>query len=139
MAAWRVGDAKRLGAIAHPELMRRCRTARIVEFYVEGKDDKKKALAAGSDANALALFCEALRAIVPRDERFDHFDRFVEVRRKNDLVIVVFESGVKRKSDQKIIQSSSTEVVLKQVGNEWRFLWSIAAQIHIDLDWDPRT
>jgi hypothetical protein len=138
MAAWRAGDAKHLGAIAHPELMRRCRTARIVEFYVDGKDDKKKALAAGSDADALALLCEALRSIVPRDERFEHIDRFVEVRRKNDLAIVVFESGVRRKSDQKIIQSSSNEVVLKQVGDEWRFLWSITAQLHIDLDWDPR-
>jgi hypothetical protein len=68
LAAWRAGDAKRLNAVAHPEFMKRCRDARIVLFYVEAKPEKKKALAAGSDADALALLCEALQAIVSRKE-----------------------------------------------------------------------
>ncbi|MEO5958153.1 MAG: hypothetical protein ABIR80_03480 [Opitutaceae bacterium] len=138
MAAWRACDAKRLDAVAHPELKKRCRDARIVQFYVEDKEEKKRALKSGSDADALALLCEALRAIVPRDDRVEHFDRFIGTVKKSDLAIVVFESGWRAKSNPTSGQSSKIEVVLKKVGDDWRFLWSPAAQLHIDLTWDPK-
>ena len=138
LAAWRAGNAKRLDAVAHPELKKRCRDARIVQFYVEGKEEKKKALESGSDDDAVALLCEALRAIVPHDDRVEYFDRFVETVRRGDLAIVVFESGWRSKSNLSSAQSSKIEVVLKKVGEDWRFLWSPAAQLHIDLTWDPK-
>jgi hypothetical protein len=138
LAAWRVGDATRLNAVAHPELKKRCRDARIVLFYVEDKEEKKKALESGSDADAVGLLCEALRAIVPRDSRVEYFDRFIETTQRGDLAIVVFESGWKSKSNPSSTHSSNSEVVLKKVGDDWRFLWSPAAQVHIDLTWDPK-
>jgi len=138
MTAWRSGDAKRLNAVAHPELKKRCREARIVQFHLEDKVEKKKMLESGSDDDALALLCEALGAIVPRDVRVEYFDRFIETVRRGDLAIVTFESGWRAKNNSAHGRSSKIEVVLKRVGDDWRFLWSPAAQLHIDLTWDPR-
>lgn len=138
LAAWRAGDAKRLDTVAHPELKKRIRDARLVAFYVEGKDEKKKLLESGSDADVVALFCEALRAIVPRDARVEYFDRFTETVRRGNLQIVVFESGWRAKSNPSTEHSSKIEVVLKKVGADWLFLWSPAAQLHVDLSWNPK-
>jgi hypothetical protein len=138
LGAWRAGDAKRLEVLAHPELKKRFRDARIVRFYVEGKVAKTKILESGSDADVVALFCEALRSIVPRDARVEYFDRFLEARQHGDLAIVSFDSGWHSKSEPSTVQASKIEVILKKVDDEWRFLWSPAAQLHIDLTWDPK-
>jgi hypothetical protein len=138
LAAWRAGDAKRLDAVAHPEFKKRCRDARIVLFDVDRKEEKKKVLESGSDTEVVTLFCEALRAIIPRDDRVEYFDRHLETIRKQDVAVVTFDSGWKQKSDPSVSRSSRVEVVLKKVGDDWRFLWSPAAQLHIDLMWDPR-
>jgi hypothetical protein len=138
LAAWHAADAKRLDAIAHPEFKKRCRDGRLTNFYVEDKESKKQKLISGSDSDVIALFCEALRAIIPRDDRIEYFDRYVETVRKGDLAIVVFDSGWKRKSDPSVTRSSKAEIVLQKSGDDWLFLWSIAAQVHIDLGWDPR-
>ncbi len=138
LAAWRAGDAKRLDAIAHPELKKRLREARIVLFYVEDKPAKKKTVESGSDSEVVAIFCEAHRAIVPRDARVEYFDRFAEARKSGDLAIVFFNSGWRSKENPSSVQSSQIEVILKKADGEWRFLWSPAAQLHVDLTWDPR-
>lgn len=138
LAAWRAGDAKRLDAIAHPEFKKRCREARVMYSYLEEKPEKKKVLASASDAEIMALFCEALRAIVPQDDRVEHFDRFVQAVPKGELMIVTFESGWRLKRDPSQMRSTRQEIVLKKAGNDWRFLWSPAALIHVDLTWDPR-
>lgn len=138
LAAWRATDAKRLDAVAHPELKKRCRTARIVQFYIEGKDEKKKILASGSDAEVIALLCEALHAIVPGKDKVEHTDRYLEIVRKGDLAIVVFDSVSKPTGNRSAGIPMKTEIVLKKVGEDWRFLWSPSVQLHVDLKWDPK-
>ncbi len=138
LAAWRETDAKRLDAIAHPELKKRSRDARIVQFYVEGKEEKKKLLASGSDSEVTALLCEALHAIVPGKDKVEHTDRYVEVVRKGDLAIVIFDSVSRPIGSRSAGIPMKTEVILKKVGEDWRFLWSPAVQLHIDLNWDPK-
>jgi hypothetical protein len=138
LGAWRATDAKRLDAIAHPELKKRCRAARIVQFYVEGKEKEKKRLASGSDAEVIALLCAALQAIVPGKDKVEHTDRYLEIVRKGDLAIVVFDSLSKPTGSRSAGIPMKTEVVLKRVGDDWRFLWSPAVRLHVDLDWDPK-
>jgi len=138
LAAWHAGDAQRLEAVAHPELMKRCRDARILRFDVEGKKEKEKILVSGSEAEVMSLLCEALRAIVPGKERVEHTDRYLETDWKEGLAIVVFDSVSKPAGSSSAGVPMRTEVVLKKVGEDWRFLWSPAVQLHVDLTWNPK-
>lgn len=141
LVAWRTADAERIDAVAHPELKKRIRHSRLLEFYLEDKAQglERRARVEKSEKDALRVFCEALRTIRPQDDRFDHRDRFIETQRKGDLAIVVFESRFGgRQSDPATWTSIQTEIVLKQLGEEWRFLWSASVSIHVDLEWDPR-
>lgn len=137
LAAWHAADGKRLDAVAHPELKRRCRDARILRFYAEGKEDQQRILTSGSDTEVIALLCDALRAIVPGPEKVEHTDQFLSTARKGDLMIVTFESISKPAGSRSSGTSMKTHVVLKRNGDEWRFLWSPAVQLHVDLTWDP--
>jgi len=138
LAAWDTHDARGLSAVAHPELVRRIRDGRLIQFYVANRPSKASVASSGSDADVVALFCEALQAIVPpRDSQLEYFDRYVETNYKGDLAIVVFDSGWKRRSDGITGHESRKEIVLKKSGGDWKFLWSPAALIHVDLDWDP--
>jgi len=102
-------------------------------------EDKRGVLVSGSDADVTALFCEALQDIVPDHfNGLDHFDKFVETKYKGDLAIVVFDSGWKGKNgDFEGNVFRNDEIVLKKSGDEWRFLWSPAVLIHVDLSWNP--
>jgi hypothetical protein len=138
IAAWTARDAKSLDALAHPELKKRCREARIIEFYLGKKPEKKQVLVSGSDAEVIELLCEALRAIVPpRDTHLEYFDRYLDTANMGDLAIVRFDSGWKRKTDGVIGIEDKMEIILKKSGGEWKFLWSPSTQLHIDLSWDP--
>lgn len=137
--SWSLSDRNVLVAVAHPELLERLRTARISDFYVSDKPEKKKVLESGEDTEVIAIFCEALRAIVPeKDTRVEYFNRFLGSLPQGELLIVRFESGWKRKIDGTIGVSRSQDIVLKKSRGEWRFLWSAAVQVHVDLSWDPR-
>jgi hypothetical protein len=138
LSAWASADGRKLETIVHPELMKRFREARIINFYVGNNENKKKTVASGSDAEVIAVLCEAIRAIIPpRSNQLEYFDRYVDTKLKNDLAIVSFESGYKRKSDGQIGLINKNEVVLKKDGANWKFLWSISIQIHVDLEWNP--
>jgi hypothetical protein len=139
LVAWSAHDARSLSTLAHPELIRRIRDARLINFYVAGKPDKKGILVSGSDAEVLALFCEALQAIVPpRDARVEYFDHYIETKAEGDRATVIFDSGWKRRSDGAVGDEFKQEVILKKSGDEWKFLWSPAVSIHVDLTWDPK-
>jgi hypothetical protein len=139
LEAWHAHDSKRLLAVAHPELLKRLRDSTLVRFYVTRHEDKRSVVVSGSDAEVAALFCEALQVIVPAQfNGLDHLDRYVETRYKGDLAIVIFDSGWRGKSgDFEGIVSRNVRIVLKKSGDEWKFLWSPAVSIHVDLDWKP--
>jgi hypothetical protein len=137
IAAWAARDAKRLDAVAHPELKKRCRTARLTQFYIESKAEKKKIIESGSDADAFGVFCEALKEISPRDDRLEYSAYYIESSMRDGLAIFIFDLGWKAKDGSTRDSSSKTEIVLKKNGDDWRFLWSRAIQIHVDLMWNP--
>jgi hypothetical protein len=137
IGAWRDGNANILDAISHPELKARFRHARIVEFYVEDKPEKRKRLESGTDAEVVALVCEALRAIVPGRDKVAHVDVFVKSEIKGEYAVVSFDSTSSPKGGTPSHQTSTTEVLLKKDGSDWKFLWSAAVQLHVDLQWKP--
>ncbi len=136
LAAFSARDAKALAAVAHPELKRRLRQARILQFYAAKLAARREVLASGSDEDVIALFCEAVRAMAPTPQ--PSVERYIKTIFGNGLAIVVFEKGWKRQSDGTVFQTMEDDVVLRKEGEDWRFLWSPALQLHVDLNWDPR-
>lgn len=139
MHAWVSHDAKALHSLSHPELISRVRGARIIQFYLEQHPEKSPIPKSGSDAEVLALMCEALAAIVPpRDGRFVYEDRYVGTKEAGNMSVVTFESSVTPAGSSSKPRISSTEFVLKKQDGKWLFLWSPSVGIHVDLAWDPR-
>lgn len=139
MRAWVSHDAKALYPLSHPELISRMRGARIIQFYLEHHPEKNAVPKSGSDAEVLALMCEALAAIVPpRDGRFVYEDRYVDTKDAGDLAVVNFESSVTSAGSSSKPRISPTQFVLKKQDGKWLFLWSPSVSIHVDLAWDPR-
>jgi len=139
MRAWVSHDAQALYPLSHPELISRMRSARLIQFYLERHPQKSEVPNSGSDAEVVALMCEALAAIVPpRDGRFVYEDRYVDTKEAGDLAVVTFESSVTSAGSTTKAQSSPTEFALKKKDGKWHFLWSPSVSIHVDLTWDPR-
>lgn len=139
MRAWVSHDAKMLYSLSHPELISRMRSARLIQFYLERHPEKISVPKSGSDADVVALMCEAMAAIVPpRDGRFVYEDRYVHTKEAGDLAVVTFESSVTGAGSSTKSRSSPTEFALKKKDGKWLFLWSPSVSIHVDLDWDPR-
>lgn len=139
MRAWVSHDAKKLYPLSHPDLILRMRSARLIQFYLERHPEKRAVPKSGSDADVVALMCEALAAIVPpRDGRFVYEDRYVATKETGDLAIVTFESSVTPAGSAAKARSSPTEFALKREEGKWLFLWSPSVSIHVDLAWDPR-
>ena len=138
LSAWTSHDAQRFLPLAHPELLQRLRHARLLQFYIAGKKDKQAVVASGSDADVVSLFCEALQSIVPpQDSRLEYFDQYLDTKIRGDSAVVEFDSGWRRKSDGTIGLEVKKQVVLRKFDGEWRFLWSPAVGIHVDLEWNP--
>lgn len=139
MRAWVSHDAKLLHSLSHPELIARMRQARVIQFYLERHPEKISVPKSGSDADVVALLCEALAAVVPpRDGRFIYEDRYLDTQEAGDLAVVTFESSVTSAGDAKKAWISPTAFALRKKEGQWLFLWSPAVRIHVDMDWDPR-
>jgi len=139
LAAWAAEDAKTLDEVAHPEFKKHCRLSPVVASYVSDKAEKKTVLVSGSDSEVIALFCEMVRAYrQPPPSHLELFYRYIDTTFRDDLAIVVFESGLRRKSDGGFNHSSKLEVLLKQSDDGWKFLWCPSAKTWIDQLWDPR-
>lgn len=139
MKAWVAHDAKALAPVCDPELVQKMRRARAVEFYLERYPEKAGIAKEGSDAEVVALLCDALASVVPpRDGRFVYEDRYLDTQVTGDLAVVRFESTVASAGKASNPLRSTTEIVLKKRDGRWLFLWSPAVRIHVDLAWDPR-
>lgn len=136
-AAWFEKDAERLHALAHPELIQRARTARICEFHFRDQPEKLKRLRTGSEAEVVSLLCEALRAIVPDNKPLIRVRDYEKTELREGLAVVTFQTGWKSPSAGTKAFLTPEQIVLKKSGDEWKFLWSAAASIHIDLEWNP--
>jgi hypothetical protein len=137
--AFQDGDAPTLGKVAHPELKRRLRTARLLKFYLEMKKIDTGFLSTAPESKVVELFCEAHRAIVPpRDSRLDYFDYYMSTVVHGDFAIVTFDSGWKTRAEHPVENHLQNEVILEKDGGDWKFLWSPGVSLHVDLEWDPR-
>jgi len=135
LRAFREGDADSLIRLAHPELKTRLRTATLLTFFLN-QNRKNVDVSHLSDDEVVRLFCEAHRAIVPHNGGV-YFDDYVGKMISGQYAILAFNSGwLSTPSSQ--AYGSKTEVVLKNNGGAWLFLWSAGVSIHVDLNWDPR-
>lgn len=130
-------DATVLAAVAHPELIRRMRSARLVTFYL-GERNQSTDLTKASDTDIVRLFCEAHKAMAPRDPQLEYFCDYVGTDVRGDYAIVTLASGWRSKKST-LPPPSNDEVVLKKSADGWRFLWSPVINVHVDLEWDART
>ena len=135
LSALAARDGRALAAVAHPELVQRCRKARILEFEATRNLLSRETIASATDPEVMVLFCAAVKTMAPNPQ--SSVDRYVRTYFKGDLAVVVFENGWVRKSDGTIFHTMQKDVVLKKAGGEWRFLWSVEIQLHTDLSWDP--
>jgi hypothetical protein len=129
------GDAKKLGAFAHPDLIAHLRRASIYRFWKGDNEARDKTLATGSDVQVIELYFEAVEAVLPN--RFHHTDKFIETKLKGDLADVVFQSRFLSPKDGAVHDTRTSDIVLKKVGDDWRFLWSVEIGIHTDVNWTP--
>jgi len=131
VAAIDAGDAKRFVALAHPELLKRLRSARVFSFSRVGRAEL---LRSGSDVQVANEFFTAIESVAPN--RLRPIMRYRSSEAAGDLVIVTFEaefpSGYPPGRNR-----FPERVVLKRNGNDWRFLWSVRVQLHTDLEWNP--
>ena len=137
LAAWEARDGKALASISHSEFKARCRHACVFESPVTDKDLKQRVLASGSDQEVIDLLCQAVAKLAPNPQKSIY--TYVKAVTKGDLLIVVFSDGWVSQTSGKVYGTFPTEVVLKKEGDEWRYLWSPAASIYVDLNWDPRS
>lgn len=135
LSALAARDGEALAAVAHPELLQRCRRARILDFEVKRNLLNRETLASSSDSEVMVLFCGAIKTMAPNPQH--SVDRYIRTYFNDDLAVVVFENGWVRKSDGTIFHTMQKDVVLKKAGDVWRFLWSVEIQLHTDLSWDP--
>jgi len=135
--AWSEKDAPRLQAVAHPELIRRARAARICESYFREQPEKLTRLRTGSAADVIALLCEAMRAIVPDNKPLIRVRDYEKTELRGDLAVVTFQTGWKRPTGGSKPFLTAERIVLQKSGDDWKFLWSDSANLHIDLDWNP--
>jgi hypothetical protein len=158
LAAWARADGAALEALAHPELKRRCRDARIIREYLaryHPPQSKLLALAerkppadepdplpileySAPDAATFKLLGQALAKLAPRNRKLAYYDRWTDTFVAGDLAILTYVSGWRDPVDPIDRGSWPTEVILKKSGGAWRFLWSNAVQDHVDPRWDPR-
>ena len=130
-------DAALLERVAHPELIRRMRSARLVTFYL-GERNQSTDLTKSSDTDVVRLFCEAHKAMAPRDPQLEYLCDYLGTDVRGDYAIVTLASGWRSKSST-LPPPSNEEVILKKSAGEWRFLWSPIVNVHVDLEWDART
>jgi hypothetical protein len=137
LAAWKARDGTTLAAISDTEFRARCRHARVFESPVTDRDLKQRVLASGSDREVVELLCQAVAKLAPNPQKSIY--TYVKTIAKGDLLILVFSDGWISQTTGKVYGTFETKVVLKKEGDEWRYLWSPAASIYVDLNWDPTT
>lgn len=137
VAAWQTKDANRLLALAHPELIERARTARIILFHLESDPAAAARLKTASASEVIAQLCAALRKIVPDNKPLVFVARYVGTEFRDDLAIVTIAVGWQHPEGKPAIRPAPTEFVPKKAGDDWKFLWSRAVNLHFDFDWDP--
>jgi hypothetical protein len=137
LTAWRDSEPAVLSRLAHQELKQKLRTARLLTFHLE-RQAFSPDVRALPENRVVELFCDAHRTIVPRDSRVEYFDTYIATEVRGEYAMVVFDSGWRFKNSGQSHQMRN-EIVLKKSGDEWLFLWSPAVNLHVDLDWDPRT
>lgn len=139
LAAWNARDSAALAAVAHPELIRRMRTAQATRDFVQLHPDRRAIPATGSPQEVVALFCDALREFAPHPRgATDPANHFLGIARKRDGgAVLTFDRVKKHGEDFNREDLAVVVVVLEQEGEAWKFLWLPSAQVHIDLTWDP--
>ncbi len=137
LTAWSEGRSVDLLAVAHPELIQKIRSSRLLEFHVAQKPQAKGIPTNGSDSEVVALFCEALSLVAPRDKRFVYIDDYETTEVIGDKAHVVFMSSIVDSSGTIIQEPYRKKVLLLKSGEKWKLLWLPSAQIHIDLLWEP--
>ena len=137
LQAWRDSDAAALNRLSHPDLKKKLRTSRLLVFHLDQKNESSD-VSALSDDKVVQLFCEAHKAVAPRDGRVEYFDEYLSTENRGGFAVVVFDSGWRSKTSAQT-QRMRNEIVLKRAGDRWLFLWSSAMSVHVDLEWDART
>jgi hypothetical protein len=135
LAAWKARDGAALTAVASTEFLARCRHARVFDSPVTDIGVKNRVLASGSDQEVVTLMCEAVGKLSPHPQNSIY--TYLKTIPKGDLLIVEFSDGWVSQTTGKVYGTFPTRVVLKKEGNRWRYLWSPAASIYVDLGWDP--
>jgi ketosteroid isomerase-like protein len=136
LEAWDTQDAARLYPLSHPELISRMKKSRLLHFYAEQNLAKQDSIRVGSAQQTVELFCEALALVVPKSQ-FRKSREYLRVYESGDTASVFYIQVTTYPDGKPATSPSEIRVVLKKNEEEWRILWLPAAQIHIDLTWEP--
>jgi hypothetical protein len=136
LEAWDAQDAARLYPLSHPEFISRMKNSRLLHFYAEQNPGKRDSIRVGNAQQTVELFCEALALVVPKS-LFRKSREYLKVNQSGDTASVFYTQVTTHPDGRPATSPSEIRVVLKKYEEEWRLLWLPAAQIHIDLTWEP--